>query len=189
MHYCIQGLLKCPTVAPGTLAWRARPEKLEELRKVYRLGAEVIYCGFTSTTLDFKVACQNANYAAGTVLEMTLLEGYQLDNVSVYPRESEVLLLPNKRFAVTSAPVTKRVCGLKGEGGPPKQKRKDPSPFFCPALWGTPRQPPAGLPRDARQPAWLVARSSHPPPQPPKRDKRLLSSDNDGSAELPPPFG
>ena len=130
MHYCLQGLLKCPTVAPGTLVWRARPETLDRLCKIYRLGDEVIYCGFTSTTLDFKVACQNANYAAGTVLEMTLLEGYQLDNVSVYPRESEVLLPPNKRFVVTSAPIAKRVVGHKGgEDGSPKQKCKDPSSY------------------------------------------------------------
>ena len=53
MHYCLQGLLKCPTVALGTLVWRARPEGLGKLRRIYRLGDEVIYCGFTSTTLDF----------------------------------------------------------------------------------------------------------------------------------------
>ena len=112
------------------MVWRARPESLAKLCKIYRLGDEVIYCGFTSTTLDFKVACQNANYAAGTVLEMTLLEGYQLDNVSVYPRESEVLLPPNKRFAVTSEPMTKRVVGpTGGEDGPPQQKCKHPSSY------------------------------------------------------------
>ena len=112
------------------MVWRARPESLAKLCKIYRLGDEVIYCGFTSTTLGFKVACQNANYAAGTVLQMTLLEGYQLDNVSVYPRESEVLLPPNKRFVVTSAPIAKRVVGHKGgEDGAPKQKCKDPSSY------------------------------------------------------------
>ena len=41
MNFCIHGLQKCPTVAPGTLVWRARPEKLEELRKIYRLGAYI----------------------------------------------------------------------------------------------------------------------------------------------------
>ena len=61
--------------------------------------------------------------------------------------------------------------------------------FFAPHFWDTSRQPPASIPRDARQPARLVARSGHPPPQPPRRDKRHLSSDCDGSTELPPPFG
>ena len=38
MYFCIHGLQKCPTVAPGTLAWRARPEKLEQLRNIYLEG-------------------------------------------------------------------------------------------------------------------------------------------------------
>ena len=79
MHYCLQGLLKCPTVAPGTLVWRARPESLDRLCNIYRLGDEVIYCGFTSTTLDFKVACHNAAFSVGAILELTLLEGFHLD--------------------------------------------------------------------------------------------------------------
>ena len=80
--------------------------------------------------MDFQVACLTANYGTGTILELTLLEGFQLDNVSVYPRESEVLLPPNKRFAVTSAPIAKRVVGPKGgEDGAPKQKCKDPSSY------------------------------------------------------------
>ena len=59
-----------------------------------------------------------------------MLEGFQLDNVNVYPREREALLPPNKRFAVTSEPMTKRVVGPKGgEDGPPKQKCKHPSSY------------------------------------------------------------
>ena len=103
---------------------------MENLHHIYRLGDEVIYCGFTSSTLGFTVACRTANYGKGTILEFTLLEGFQLDNVSVHPSESEVLLPPNKRFVVTSAPIAKRVVGHKGgEGGTPEQQCKDPSSY------------------------------------------------------------
>ena len=116
MHSCIQGLTKCPTVAPGTVTWKARPED------IYHQGEELIFCSFTSSTLDFKVACHTAGYSKGTILELSLLEGFQLDDVSVHPRESEVLLPPNRRFAVTSAPMTQRVSGPHGEDGPPPNK-------------------------------------------------------------------
>ena len=53
-----------------------------------------------------------AGYIDGS-MEFSLHEGFQLENVSVYPRESEVLLPPNKR---SSAPMTKH-----------DKKRKDPS--------------------------------------------------------------
>ena len=68
--------------------------------------------------MDFNVACHTADYSKGTILEFTLLEGFLLDSVSVYPRESEALLPPNKRFAVTSVPMTKRVSLPHGEDGP-----------------------------------------------------------------------
>ena len=123
MHHCIGGLTKCPTVAPGTVTWRARPEPLTDLQNIYHRGDELIFCSFTSSTLDFNVACHTAGYSKGPILELSLLEGFQLDNVSVHPRESEVLLPPNRRFAVTSAPITKRVSGLHGEGGPPQKTK------------------------------------------------------------------
>ena len=76
--------------------------------------------------MDFKVACHTAGYSKGTILELSLLEGFQLHDVSAHPRESEVLLPPNRRFAVTSAPMTKRVSGPHGEGGPPNKNAKIP---------------------------------------------------------------
>ena len=127
MQSCLQGLTKCPTVAPGTVTWKARPEPSETLQKFYHEGNELIFCAFTSTTLDFNVACHTAGYSKGTILELSLLEGFQLDNVSVYPRESgEVLLPPNRRFAVTSAPMTKRVSLPHGEDGPPNKNTNIP---------------------------------------------------------------
>ena len=83
MHHCIEGLTKCPTVAPGTVAWLARPEPLTSLQNIYHLGDELVFCSFTSSTLDFKVACHTAGYSKGTILEFTLLEGFLLDSVSV----------------------------------------------------------------------------------------------------------
>ena len=118
VHSCIQGLTKCPTVAPGTVTWEARPEPSAHLQDIYHQGKEVISGSFMSITLDFKEACHTAGYSQGTILEFTLLEGFQLHDVSVRPCESEVLLPPNRRFAVTSAPMTQRVSGPHGEDGP-----------------------------------------------------------------------
>ena len=116
LHYCIQGVLRCPTVPQGTVTWRARPEPIASLREVYRPGYEVIFCAFTPSTMDFKYACTMARYSAGTILQLTLLEGFQLDVLSLYPREHEVLLPPNRRYAVSSAgPPTKTVFSLVGE--------------------------------------------------------------------------
>ena len=125
VHSCIQGLTKCPTVAPGTVTWKALREASARLQDIYHQGKEVIFGSFMSITLDFKEACHTAGYSKGTILELSLLEGFQLDDVSVHPRESEVLLPPNRRFALTSAPMTKRVSGPHGEDAPPPKKNKN----------------------------------------------------------------
>ena len=75
-------------MAPGAVTWQARQEPLAPLQKIYRLGHELIFRSFTPSTLDFKVACHTAGYSKGTILELSLLEGFQLDNVSVYPSAS-----------------------------------------------------------------------------------------------------
>ena len=80
--------------------------------EVYKPGYELIFCAFTSSTMDFKYACTMARYSAGTILQLTLLEGFQLDELSLYPREHEV----HRVFA--------------GRGGLPKHvppKRKHPA--------------------------------------------------------------
>jgi len=117
MHYCIQGVLRCPTVPPGTMTWMARPEPIERLREVYQPGYEVIFCAFTPSSTDFMYACIRACFSEGTILELALLEGFQLDELSIYPLgEAEVLLPPNKRFAVSSAgPTMKTVLSPRGE--------------------------------------------------------------------------
>ena len=103
-HYCIQGVLCCPTVPPGAMTWMARPEPIDRLREVYQPGYEVNLCAFTSSSTDFTYACAMACFSVGTILELALQEGFQLDELSIYPfGETEVLLPPNKRFAVSSA--------------------------------------------------------------------------------------
>ena len=77
--------------------------------------------------MGFKYACAMARYSAGTILQLTLLEGFQLDVPSPYPREHEVLLPPNRRYAVSSAgPRAKTVFSPVGEDCrsmcPPKRK-------------------------------------------------------------------
>ena len=55
-------------------------------------------------------------FSVGTILELTLPEGFQLNELSLYPRENEALLPPSKRFAVSSAgPTTKTVFSPAGE--------------------------------------------------------------------------
>ena len=42
LHYCTQGVLRCPTVPQGTVTWRARPEPIASLREVYQPGYELV---------------------------------------------------------------------------------------------------------------------------------------------------
>ena len=58
-----------------------------------------------------------ACFSAGTILELTLLEGFELSELSIYLLgETDVLLPPNKRFAVSWAgPTTKTVLSPRGE--------------------------------------------------------------------------
>ena len=69
-------------------------------------------------------------FSVGTILEFTLLEGFQLDELSLYPfGENEVLLPPNKRFAVSSAgPTTKTVFFAEGRGLPKHVPRNANTP-------------------------------------------------------------
>ena len=120
MYYCIQGLTKCPTVPPGTVTWWARPEPVEVLQNIYHLGDDIFVCTFTHSTLDFNLACSRTNYM-GTLLELTLLEGFRVGNVTGNHRD--VILPPNARFAVTSAPV-RRLTGFAEKDGPPKTKMR-----------------------------------------------------------------
>ena len=98
------------------LAGSARAHRAPEggLQAGLRVG--LVLCAFTSSSTDFRYACAMACFSVGTILEFTLLEGFQLDDVSLFPRESEALLPPNRRFAVSSAgPTTKTVFSGRGE--------------------------------------------------------------------------
>ena len=96
------------------------------LEKIYHLGGdELIFPSFMSSTLDFKAACHTAGYSDGA-MEFSLHEGFQLEMVSVYPRESEVLLPPNNVDKRSSAPMVKRVARPHGEEDPPNKNAKIP---------------------------------------------------------------
>ena len=88
--------------------------------QIYHLGDDIFVCTFTHSTLDFNLACSRTNYM-GTLLELTLLEGFRVGNVTGNHRD--VILPPNARFAVTSAPV-RRLTGFAERGGPPKTKMR-----------------------------------------------------------------
>ena len=116
LYFCISGVMKCPCVAVGTVAWRGRPEGPQLMQRSYAQGHEVIYCSFTSMTTNFEFAARMSR-GTGVVLEFALLTGYRLDEVSRFPTEDEVVLPPNVRFCVTSDVEKRPVRLATGQDG------------------------------------------------------------------------
>lgn len=93
----------------------------ENVAAVYTAGKQVRFSAFTSATTSADTAWEAAragevDASRSTVLRLHIQSGRQLLDLSVFPAEDEVLLLPNTTFAVSSAPhVATRLLPLSGQ--------------------------------------------------------------------------
>jgi len=71
----------------------------------YKSGRKILWSGFTSTTTDLQSAKVFAG-AEGIIFKIKALGVKNISPYSFYPREKEVMLLPNTILIVTS-PLTK----------------------------------------------------------------------------------
>lgn len=69
----------------------------------------------TSCTVDLGQAAHMARWELGTVLQMKIEKGYQLQALSRYPEEGEVLLPPHSQFVVVSGLDVVQVLDVSGQ--------------------------------------------------------------------------
>jgi len=76
---------------------------LEDVVKQYKKGRKIQWGAFSSTTVDKKAAKGFAGQG-GAVLKIDLFTGKDIQKLSFFAKEGEILLSPNHKFMVTSDP-------------------------------------------------------------------------------------
>jgi len=104
----MRGLKKLPSET-GTV-YRGWDLQLTQKTERYHVGNSVIWPAFTSTSTSVNLISYFANIR-GTWASMDIVEGKDISKLSIYPQESELLLLPNSEFRVEEilGPSTKRL--------------------------------------------------------------------------------
>jgi hypothetical protein len=101
MHYMMSALSKLPEITD--VCWRGMVGQAKGLEE-YKLGRPIQWGAFTSTTTDLNAAKALTDRTDGVLFKITVTSGRNINAFSFFPTEGEILLLPNHRFIVTSAP-------------------------------------------------------------------------------------
>jgi len=97
VYYTLRAMGKLDDIA--TTVYRGMPEQ-ELVRQEYLEGRPIQFGGWTSTTTNL-VAAMGFTGADGVILKITIRTGKDINLLSFFPGEGEVLLTPNHRFIVT----------------------------------------------------------------------------------------
>jgi len=97
LFYLIRGLSKLPS--ESCTVYRGLDVQLTQKTERYHVGNTVIWPAFTSTSTSSSILSSFAN-TKGTWASMDIVEGKDISKLSIYPQESELLLLPNSEFRV-----------------------------------------------------------------------------------------
>jgi hypothetical protein len=102
LSFLMEGMSLLPAVAgkmkrgvPGT------DENLQLMRMYYKMGMDVHWSSFTSTTTSLDKAKQFAEGPGGIIFRIEVLYGRSVAAYSAIPDEAEILLSPNTRLVVT----------------------------------------------------------------------------------------
>jgi len=100
INYLLRGLQKLPNFN-GTV-YRGLDIPLAKLSSQYKPNNMVVWVAFTSTTKDLNIMKEFAaqNEKGGTWMSLEVTEGKEISCFSIFPAESEILLMPNSRFHV-----------------------------------------------------------------------------------------
>jgi len=103
LFYLLSGLNKLPMKKERV--YRALDKPITSLSKQYKKDSKLCWIGFTSTSLNREIMNsfvdkQNNQIKNGTYLMIDAIEGKDISLFSLYPEESEVILLPNSFFIV-----------------------------------------------------------------------------------------
>ena len=101
MHFIMGGMAKLPKVE-GT-CYRGYPDKDTAIAQ-YKPGRPIQWGAFASTSTDFNTTKGFTNQATGVIFKITVTDGRDINAYSFFPQETEVLLSPEHRFHVSSAP-------------------------------------------------------------------------------------
>jgi len=97
LYFLLMGLQKLPDYCGEV--FRALDRPISELSKQYKLGNNVVWVGFTSTSKDRSAMESFSSNDSATLMLLDISEGKDISEISLFP-ESEVLLLPNAHFVV-----------------------------------------------------------------------------------------
>jgi len=98
LYFLIKGLNKLPNVS--CRVFRALDKPITSLSKQYTKGKNIVWVAFTSTTQQQNVMLTFSTLQQGTWMMLDVIEGKDISQISLFPNESEILLLPNSSFIV-----------------------------------------------------------------------------------------
>jgi hypothetical protein len=101
MHYIMAAMAKLPQVEG--VCYRGYPDKAVVLAQ-YKPGRPIQWGAFASTSADFDITKGFTDAATGVIFKLTVTDGRDINAFSFFPHEAEVLLSPQHRFHVSSAP-------------------------------------------------------------------------------------
>jgi len=80
-------------------SYRALDRPISQLSKQYKVGNNVVWVAFTSTSKERSVIENFSTNSSATLMLLEVTEGKDISEISLFP-EAEVLLLPNAHFVV-----------------------------------------------------------------------------------------
>jgi hypothetical protein len=83
--------------------YRGYPDKATVVDK-YKVGRPIQWGAFSSASRDVAVTKQFTHKANGVIFKLTLCAGKAIEAYSYFAAEAEVLISPQARFTVASAP-------------------------------------------------------------------------------------
>ncbi len=101
LFYLLSALSKLEDVQ--TVVYRGYPDKATVVEK-YKVGRPIQWGAFSSASRDVAVTKQFMNKANGVIFKLTLCAGKAIQAYSYFAAEAEVLVSPQARFTVASAP-------------------------------------------------------------------------------------
>ena len=101
LYYLLAGLSKLAEMA--TVVYRGYPDKAKVVEQ-YKVGRPIQWGAFSSTSTSVAATKGFTDQERGVIFKLTVLSGKVIQAYSYFPSEEEVLLSPQARFVVSSAP-------------------------------------------------------------------------------------
>lgn len=101
LYYLLSGLSKLADMA--TVVYRGYPDKAKVVEQ-YKVGRPIQWGAFSSTSTSVAATKGFTDQERGVIFKLTVLSGKVIQAYSYFPSEEEVLLSPQARFVVSSAP-------------------------------------------------------------------------------------